>query len=63
MLARGATAIPKTNDGTVEMIRQIKIAKDVAVKGRASAVISLKSVIINAAPSCVSSCRTYRGWL
>lgn len=50
VLAGGATAIPKTNDGTVEMIRQIKVAKDVAVKGRTSAVISLKSVIINADP-------------
>ena len=25
-------SLPKTNDGTVEMIRQIKVAKDVAVK-------------------------------
>jgi transposase len=32
------------------MIRQIEIAKHVAVKGRTSAVISLKSVIINANP-------------
>ncbi len=50
VLSGGATAIPKTNDGTVEMIRQIKVAKDVAVKGRTSAIISLKSVIINADP-------------
>ncbi len=33
VLSGGATVIPKTNDGTVEMIRQIKVAKDVAVKG------------------------------
>jgi transposase len=50
VLSGHATAVPKTNDGTVEMIRQIKVAKDVAVKGRTSAIISLKSVIINADP-------------
>ena len=50
VLSGGATAIPKTNDGVVEMIRQIKVAKDVAVKGRTSAIISLKSVVINADP-------------
>lgn len=33
-LAGKAGAIPKTNDGTVEMIRVIKVAKDVAVKAR-----------------------------
>lgn len=50
VLSGGATAIPKTSNGTVEMSRQIKVAKDVAVKGRTSAIISLKSVIINADP-------------
>jgi len=50
-LAGKATAIPKTSDGTVEMIRQIKVAKDVAVKARTSAMISLKQVIVNAPPS------------
>ena len=50
VLAGNATAIPKTNDGTVEMIRQIKVAKDVAVKGRTAAIISLKTVIVNADP-------------
>jgi transposase len=50
VLAGNATAIPKTNDGTVEMIRQIKVAKDLAVKGRSAAIISLKTVIVNAAP-------------
>ncbi len=42
MLAGHATAIPKTADGAVEMIRQIKIAKDIAVKARTSAMITLK---------------------
>ena len=43
-----ASATPKTNDGTVEMIRQIKVAKDVAVKARTAAMISLKTIIVNA---------------
>ena len=33
VLSGNATAIPKTNDGTVEMIRQVKIAKDLAGSG------------------------------
>jgi transposase len=48
VLSGNATATPKTNDGTVEMIRQIKVAKDVAVKGRTAAMVSLKQVIVNA---------------
>jgi transposase len=43
-----STSVPKTNDGVVEMIRQIKVAKDVAVKARTSAMISLKAVIVTA---------------
>ena len=48
VLAGNSTAVPKTADGVVEMIRQIKVAKDVAVKARTSAMISLKSVLVNA---------------
>ncbi len=48
VLAGHATAIPKAADGTVEMIRTIKVAKDVAVKARTSAMISLKQVLVNA---------------
>jgi transposase len=48
VLAGNATAVPKTADGTVEMIRQIKVAKDVAVKARTSAMITLKSVMVTA---------------
>jgi len=48
VLAGKADAIPKTADGVVEMIRQIKVAKDVAVKARTSAMISLKTVLVNA---------------
>jgi len=44
VLSGNATTIPKTNDGTVEMIRQVKIAKDLAVKGRSAAIISLKTI-------------------
>ncbi|RYZ28139.1 MAG: IS110 family transposase [Propionibacteriaceae bacterium] len=43
-----ARAVPKNADGTVEMIRLVKVAKDVAVKARTSAMISLKSVLVNA---------------
>ncbi|WP_353454399.1 IS110 family transposase [Mycobacterium intracellulare] len=48
VLGGHATATPKTADGTVEMIRQIKVAKDIAVKARTAAMISLKTVIVNA---------------
>ena len=43
-----ATAIPKTADGAAEMVRQIKIARDTAVKARRAAIITLKSLIVNA---------------
>lgn len=43
-----ATAVPKTADGAAEMVRQIKIARDTAVKARSSAIITLKTVIVNA---------------
>lgn len=50
VLAGHATAVPKTGDGTVEMIRQVKVAKDIAVKSRTAAMISLKQVLVNAPP-------------
>src|SRR3954471_24457843 len=50
VLGGQATAVPKTNDGVVEMLRQIKVAKDVAVKARTAAMISLKAVLVNAPP-------------
>ena len=43
-----ATAIPKTTDGAAEMVRQIKIARDTVVKARSAAIITLKSLIVNA---------------
>lgn len=38
----------KIADGMSEMVRQIKIARDTAVKARSSAIITLKTLIINA---------------
>ena len=48
VLAGQAEAIPKADDGTVEMIRHIKVAKDAAVKARTAAMQSLKAVLITA---------------
>ena len=51
VLAGFATAIPKTADGAVEMIRQLKVAHDTAVKDRAAAMITLKAMIVHAPES------------
>lgn len=48
VLAGFATAVPKTADGTVEMIRQLKIAHDTAVKERSAAMVTLKAMLIHA---------------
>ncbi len=48
VLAGFATAVPKTGDGTVEMIRQLKVAHDTAVKDRSAAMITLKAMIVHA---------------
>ncbi len=48
VLSGRATATPRTADGQVEMIRQIKIAKDTAVKARTQAMVTLKTLIITA---------------
>ena len=42
-----ATAIPKSADGTAEMVRQIKIARDTAIKARSAAIVTLK-LLVNA---------------
>jgi len=55
VLAGHASAIPKSADGTVQMIRTVKVAKDVAVKARTSAKITLKQVLVNAPPGCARS--------
>ena len=62
MLA-GAADVPKTADGHVEMIRQVKIARDTARKGRTTAIITLKAMIVNAPAELRSrspACRTRR---
>lgn len=48
VLAGVATAVPALADGQVEMIRQVKIARDTAVKARTTAMITLKQVVVNA---------------
>lgn len=48
VLSGFATAIPKSADGTAEMIRQLKVAHDTAVRGRAAAMVTLKSVLVHA---------------
>ena len=48
VLAGHADAIAKTDEGTVEMIRHIKVAKDAAVKARTAAMQSLKAMLITA---------------
>jgi transposase len=48
VLAGIATAVPKTADGTAEMVREIKVARDTAVKARSAAIITLKTLIVNA---------------
>jgi transposase len=47
-LAQNATAIPRRAEGTSEMLRQIKIARDLAVKARTSTIIALKALIVTA---------------
>ena len=51
VLAGTSTAVPKSADGVVEMIRQIKVARDVATKARTSAIVTLKTIVVNAPPA------------
>jgi transposase len=48
VLSGRATAIPKAADGEVGMIRQVKIAKDTAVKARTQAMVTLKTLVVTA---------------
>jgi transposase len=48
VLSGEARAVPKTADGVCEMIRQVKIARDTAVKARTQALITLKCIVVNA---------------
>jgi transposase len=46
VLAGTATATPKNAEGTVEMIRHTKIARDTAVKARTQAMVTLKALLV-----------------
>src|SRR5699024_8114496 len=48
VLAGTATGVPKTADGTIEMIRVVKSAKHAAVKARPTAMIGIKNLIVTA---------------
>ena len=50
VLAGQAPTTPKTGDGVVEMIRQLKIARDTAGKARTAAMVPLKQIVVNAPP-------------
>ena len=48
VLSGQATAVPKSADGVVEMIRQLKVARDTARKAKTAAIVTLKAMAINA---------------
>ena len=48
VLSGQANSRPKTQTGSSEMIRHLKIARDTAVKSRSQAMVTLKTLIINA---------------
>ncbi|MGU3450840.1 IS110 family transposase [Methylobacterium sp. 391_Methyba4] len=48
VLAGEATDEPKLGDGAVEMIRHLKIARDTALKARTQAMVTLKTLLVNA---------------
>lgn len=48
VLAGEADALPKSGDGEVEMIRHLKIARDTALKSRTQAMVTLKTLLVNA---------------
>jgi transposase len=48
VLAGDADGEPKLGDGTVEMIRHLKIARDTALKARTQAMVTLKTMLVNA---------------
>ena len=50
MVAGQSTGIPKTSDGTLEMMRQLKITWDTAVKAHTTAMNTLKQILVHALP-------------
>ena len=51
VLAGQSTAIPKTADGAVEMMRHLKVARRTAVKARTAAMITLRQIVVTAPPA------------
>ena len=51
VMAGQSTAIPKTADGAVEMMRHLKVARRTAVKARTAAMITLKQIVVTAPPA------------
>ena len=60
VLSGAATAVPKSADGTVEMIRQAKIAKDSAVKCRGHADLSVSAAAGSRRGAIPCRCRAMR---
>ena len=50
VLAGQSTVIPQTADGAVEMMRQLKITRDTAVKARTTAMTTLQQIVVHAPP-------------
>jgi transposase len=48
VLSGQARAAPKSGTGSVEMIRHLKVTRDTAVKSRTQAMVTLKTIIVNA---------------
>ena len=48
VLSGQARAAPKSGTGAVEMIRHLKVTRDTAVKSRTQAMVTLKTIIVNA---------------
>ena len=48
VLSGQAIALPKTQTGSSEMTRPLKIARDTAIKFRSQAMLNLKTQVINA---------------
>jgi transposase len=48
VLSGQARAAPKAGTSSVEMIRHLKVARDTAVKSRTQAMVTLKTIIVNA---------------
>lgn len=59
-----ATGIPKAQDGSVEMTRVLRVARQSAVKARTQAVNAIKALLVTALPSCASGWMACRppGW-